>query len=123
MDKKLEMEILTAVRAAIAKAFAEKDEVWLSPDELCKQFQFISKDFIARYGKLLPRTNAKVRDQYGHVVETHFGYGRNAIQQMIMDGSIQELMLKDGCLYSPSRKTKKRAKAAEKPQPTEKSAA
>lgn len=104
------MEILTAVRAAIVKTNAELTEVWLSPDELCKQFQFITKDWLRRYGKLLPRTCAEVKDAEGNGTHSHYGYARNRIQQMIMDGSIQRLTMESGCVYAPSRrKTKSRS--------------
>lgn len=98
------MEILTAVRAAIGKTNAELNEVWLSPEELCKQFQFITKDWLRRYGKLLPRTCAEVMDAEGNVTRSHYAYARNRIQQMIMDGSIQKLTMEDGCVYAPSRR-------------------
>lgn len=101
MDKILEMEILSAVRAAIGKAMSEQNEVWLSAKELCKQFQFITPSWLKKYGKLLPCTCATVTGEDGSI-STHTAYARNEIQAMIRDGRIQELTT-EKCVYRASR--------------------
>ena len=101
MDKKLEMEILSTVRSAIAKVQSEQAEVWLSPKELCQQFQFLTPSWLKSYGKLLPQTAAIVTGPDG-TVTTHTAYARNEIQAMIRDGRIQELMT-EKCVYRAAR--------------------
>lgn len=101
MDKKLEMEILSAVRSAIAKVQSEQAEVWLSPKELCQQFQFITPSWLKMYGKLLPNTCAVVIGPDG-ATTTRTAYARNEIQAMIRDGRIQELTT-EKCVYRAAR--------------------
>ena len=101
MDKKLEMEILSAVRSAIAKVQSEQTEVWLSAKELCQQFQFLTPSWLKSYGKLLPQTAASVTGPDG-TVTTHTAYARNEIQAMIRDGRIHELTT-EKCVYRAAR--------------------
>lgn len=67
------------------------EEVWLSPAELCKQFQMFSPSWLKRYGMKLPRTKAIVRDSDGTTHETGWAYPRNRIQRMIAEGQIKTL--------------------------------
>ena len=87
----------------MAKVQSEQTEVWLSPKELCKQFQFITPSWLKQYGKLLPSAKAGVTKPDGSVVYTHVSYARNAIQEMISSGRILELT-DERCEYRPSRR-------------------
>ena len=61
-------------------------------EELTRQFGFISKDWLKRYGHLLPRTQAIVSDEAdGREHQTGWGYALHKISRMVADGSIKEL--------------------------------
>lgn len=102
MDKKLENEILAAVRAAIGKVMTEQKEVWLNQEELCKQFQFLTPAWLKRHGRLLPQTCATVILPDGKTT-TRPAYAMHEIQAMIKDWRIRALM-SDKCVKVSSRR-------------------
>jgi len=91
MDKQLHMDIMATVRRAMQDLLEESMEVWLSGDELCKQFQMFTPSWLKRYGCRLPRTRAVVTDANGQEHATGWAYPRNKIQRMINDNSIKQL--------------------------------
>ena len=71
----------------------EDEEVWLSGDELCRQFQMFTPFWLKRYGHLLPRTKVVVvdgDDEHGK----RWAYPRNKIQRMAREGKLMELQNK-----------------------------
>lgn len=102
MEKKLEMEILAAVRAAVSKTMSEQNEVWVTAKELCQQFHFLTPSWLKAYGKLLPQTAASVTGPDG-TVTTRPAYAKNEIQAMIRDGRIQALTT-EKCVYRASKR-------------------
>ena len=92
LDKETQQIVAWAIeegiRKGLEKALAMTD-VWLSPEGVTKNFAMLSKDFVARRGKLLPRSKGAWRDKNGVVHETgSWAYSRNGIAEMIADGRI-----------------------------------
>ena len=103
LDKETRLAIANAVDKCIyaaeqryKEAKASYEEVWLSEDELLKQFQMLSPNWVKRYGKLLPRTQFEVtiitRDGR-EVKKTRWAYARNKIQEWIQNGTHRTLTI------------------------------
>lgn len=95
--KKLDKETQDLLAAAIekgiqrgmVKAMGIYSEVWLTAEELVKQFGMISEDFIKRRGRLLPRERVEWQDDKGVVHQGVWAYPRNEIQRMIQSGELR----------------------------------
>lgn len=95
--KKLDKETQDLLAAAIEKgiqrgmekAMGIYSEVWLTADEVVKQFGMISEDFIKRRGKLLPRERMEWLDEKGVVHQGAWAYPRNELQRMIQAGELR----------------------------------
>lgn len=95
--KKLDKEMQDLLAAAIEKgiqkgmekALGMYGEVWLSAEEVVKQFGMISEDFIKRRGKLLPRERMEWLDEKGVVHQGAWAYPRNELQRMIQAGELR----------------------------------
>ena len=93
MDKKLRDEIVKEVQKAVTAALLSMQEQYLSPNELCKQFQMFTPDWLAKYGDILPREKVKVTHINGKTRETHWAYKRFEIAQNIANGVYDDLKL------------------------------
>ena len=83
------IELKAVVRRTMEEQMEMYSEVWLTADEVVKQFGMISEDFIKRRGKLLPRKRLGWMDKNGIMHEGGpYGYARNEIQRMIQSGEI-----------------------------------
>ena len=92
MDRQLRAQVTGEVRAAMRAIMEEYQEQYVTGEELTRQFGFISKDWLKRYGHLLPRTQAIVSDETdGREHQTGWGYALHKISRMVADGSIKEL--------------------------------
>ena len=95
LERSFKNELLAAIRAIIRRCINEvrdeNEEVWLSKDELLKQFGMFSDEWLKRYGETIPRTQAIVTEADGESHATRWAYPRNKIQRMIADGSIKQL--------------------------------
>lgn len=91
MDKELRLDIMGTVRIAMQDALEDAQEVWLTGDQMTKQFGMFTRDWLRRYGDRLPRTQAVVRDSAGIEHKTGWAYPRNKIQRMIRENKIKEL--------------------------------
>jgi len=90
IDRELRLDIMGTVRAAMQRVMEEQEEVWLSGDELCRQFQMFTTSWLKHYGHLLPRTRAVVVvDGVEH--RTAWAYPRNEIQRLSREGKLKEL--------------------------------
>lgn len=90
MDKQLHIDIMATVRRAMQESLEDSMEVWLSGDELCKQFQMFTPGWLKRYGCRLPRTRAVVHSE-GVSHASGWAYPRNKIQRMIRENAIKNL--------------------------------
>ena len=68
------------------------DEVWLSPEEFCKQFGMFTAEWLKRNGELLPREKACVVMPDGSVKETRsWAYPKHRINRMIAEGRLRQM--------------------------------
>ena len=81
--------IENGIQKGMEKAMGIYSEVWLTAEELVKQFGMISEDFIKRRGKLLPRERMEWQDKNGVVHQGAWAYPRNEIQRMIQAGELR----------------------------------
>ena len=85
-------KIVATVRATMTEVLEGADEVWLTPEEFCKTFGMFTKEWLARYGELLPREKARMVMQDGTVKETRsWAYPKHRINRMIQEGKLREM--------------------------------
>lgn len=93
LDKETQDLIAAAIEKGIQrgmeKAMGIYTEVWLTADEVVKQFGMLSEDFLKRKGKLLPRERVEYVGEDGLVHVGKWAYPRNRIQEMIMSGELR----------------------------------
>lgn len=93
LDKDTQDLIAAAIEKGIQrgmeKALGMYGEVWLSAEEVVKQFGMISEDFLKRKGKLLPRERVEYVGEDGLVHVGKWAYPRNRIQEMIASGELR----------------------------------
>lgn len=88
LDAQLRRMITAEVKAALAATMEEIEERWLTGDELIKQFGCFSKDWLKRYGHLLPRTHAAGSNRWCYPV--------HKINRLISEGKISNLDIYGG---------------------------
>lgn len=93
MDKKLREEIVKEVAKAVEKAMMKAGERWLTADELCKQFQMFTKDWVKTYGDVLPRKRVKVTLLDGETRGTRWAYPQHEIAMNIANGLYDDMKL------------------------------
>lgn len=92
MDRMLRAEIVVTVRQTMAEVLEGADEVWLSPDEMCKQFGMFTPEWLRRHGELLPREKVGIVMEDGTVKESRsWAYPKHRINRMIMEGKFREI--------------------------------
>lgn len=89
MDKQLSRQIRDTVMMAILEAQEEFNERYLTADEVCKQFGMITKDWLARNGKYLPRERIIIASPDGSEVSTRWGYPAHKIARMLREGKLR----------------------------------
>lgn len=93
MDRKLREDIMAEVQKATTAVMLKLEERWLTADELCKQFQMFTKDWIEKYGDVLPRKRVKVTHMNGETRGTRWAYPQHEIAQNIADGMYDDMKL------------------------------
>jgi hypothetical protein len=93
MDRKLREDIMAEVQKALASAMLKMEERWLTADELCKQFQMFTKDWLEHYGDILPRKKVKVTKLNGEERSTRWAYPQHEIAENIRNGVYDDLKL------------------------------
>jgi len=93
LDKEMQRLIAEAIEAGVKKgmekALGMYGEVWLSAEDVLKQFGMISEDFLKRKGKLLPRERVEYVGEDGNVHAGKWAYPRNRLQDMIQRGELR----------------------------------
>ena len=93
LDRETERLIADAIEAGIKKgkekALGMYGEVWLTAEDVVKQFGMISEDFLERKGKLLPRERVEYVGEDGMVHVGKWAYPRNRLQEMIQRGELR----------------------------------
>lgn len=81
--------IEVGIKKGMEKALGMYVEVWLSAEDVVKQFGMISEDFLKRKGKLLPRERVEYVGEDGIVHVGKWAYPRNRLQEMIASGELR----------------------------------
>ena len=95
MNRNDVIEMKSIVRRAMEEGLEMYQEQWVTGDVLCQRFQMFTKDWLKRYGKLLPHTQAVVTAADGKKHKTSVCYALNKIQRMVQTGEIKRLNVKD----------------------------
>ena len=91
------IKIDSRIKDEIVKEFAGQsvryhyevmNEVWLTGNKLAEQIQFFSKDWLKRYGQLLPRERMVMVDEEGVEHKSSWCYPLHRIQRMVHEGQI-----------------------------------
>ena len=93
MDRKLREEIVAEVQKAVEVAMVKAGERWITADELCKQFQMFTKDWMEKYGDILPHKRIKVTHLNGKTRRTRVVYPQHKIAMNIADGMYDDMKL------------------------------
>ena len=94
MDRKLREEITAEVQKAVTEAMMAVGERWITADELCKQFQMFTKDWVEKYGDVLPRKKVNVECTIsGEKRGTHWAYPQHEIAMNIRNGVYDDMKL------------------------------
>ena len=94
MDRKLREEIVAEVQKATTAVMLKLDERWITADELCKQFQMFTKDWVEKYGDILPRKKVNVECTIsGEKRGTRWAYPQHQIAMNIADGLYDDMKL------------------------------
>ena len=94
MDRKLREEIAVEVQKAVTAAMMAVGERWITADELCNQFQMFSKDWVEKYGDILPRKKVKVECTIsGEKRGTRWAYPQHQIALNIANGLYDDMKL------------------------------
>ena len=93
MDKKLREEIVAEVQKAVTLSMLSLQEQYLTADELCKQFGMFTKDFVEKYGDILPRKRVKVTHLNGETRGTRWAYPQHEIAMNIANGLYDDMKL------------------------------
>ena len=91
MTREEMIELKSVVRRAMEVEMEMYSEVWLTADDMQKQFGTFTKSWLKRYGHALPRKHPAVTDETGTRHESSYIYPRNKIQRMIATGEIERL--------------------------------
>lgn len=83
MERRLRIQIVNEVKAALAQYLEGAGETYITGKELSQQFQMFSPDWLKRNGERLPSCVIPGSNRRG--------YPRNKIARMIADGSIKEI--------------------------------
>ena len=73
MDRKLREDLIAAAERGAYLAMMRANEQYLTADELCKQFQMFTKDWLEKYGDILPRKQLRVEAPSAARREEHAG--------------------------------------------------
>ena len=93
MDRKLREEIVAEVQKAVTLSMLSLQEQYLTADELCKQFGMFTKDFVEKYGDILPRKRVKVTHLNGETRGTRWAYPQHQIAMNIANGLYDDMKL------------------------------
>lgn len=93
MDRKLREEITAEVQKAVTAAMMAVGERWITADELCKQFGMFTKDWVEKYGDVLPRKRVKVTHMNGETRGTRWAYPQHQIAMNIANGLYDDMKL------------------------------
>lgn len=85
LDKKTRDDLVATIKRVAIEILEGPKETWLTGDEVSKMFPFFSKEWIRRYGYLLPRKHIVIVDKHGAETTGRWFYSRNKILRMIQE--------------------------------------
>lgn len=92
IDERLKDEILKEFAGQSVRYHYEvANEVWVNAAKLAEQVQFLSKEFLKRYGHFLPRERVTIVDEEGIEHKSGWCYPIHRILRMVHDGEINVL--------------------------------
>lgn len=92
LDKDTRAAICQAVRQATAEAQEIYNEEWLTADQLSATVPLFTREWIRRYGKMLPRECVRFRTPDGVEHRANWCYPKNQILRMIREGAFRDLV-------------------------------
>ena len=96
MDRMLKKEIMLTVKAAVQQAMEATEERYLCAEELVKEFQMFTMDWLKNFGHLLPRERISVTNPSGtHTRTSRWAYPATKIGRMIASGELREIQEKE----------------------------
>ena len=84
LDKKTRDDLVATIKRVAVEILEGPKETWLTGDEVTKMWPFFSKDWIKKYGYLLPRKRIVTIDKDGPT-NGRWYYSRNKILRMIQE--------------------------------------
>jgi hypothetical protein len=93
MDRKLREDLIAAAERGAYLAMMRANEQYLTADELCKQFQMFTRDWLEKYGDILPNKKITVTHMDGHTRSTRRCYAKLEIAENIRNGVYDDLKL------------------------------
>ena len=93
MDRKLREDLIAAAERGAYQAMMRANEQYLTADELCKQFQMFTEDWVEKYGDVLPRKKVHVTHLNGKTRGTRWAYPQHQIAMNIADGLYDNMKL------------------------------
>ena len=100
----LRAEIIATVKQTMQEVMENADEVWLTPKQLLDQFGMLNKDWLNRYGELLPREPASIIWPDGIEECTRYAYPMHKINRMIKEGKLKGLIPSDKMVQARSKR-------------------
>ena len=89
MDRLLKAELKATVKETIQEVLEGDGEVYLNQKEFLATFGMFTKEWLARYGKYLPRVCGTIVLPDGTEIRTKgYGYPKHKIGRMIREGVI-----------------------------------
>ena len=93
MDERTRQAIIDTVSEAMSRAMSEYEERWLTAKQLCEQFQMFTKDWLEKYGDILPNKRIKVTHLDGKTRSTRRCYAKLEIAENIRNGVYDDLKI------------------------------
>ncbi len=94
MNKKLREDLIKAAERGAYLAMMRANEQYISAEELCRQFQMFTKDWLDNFGDILPRKKVRVECTIsGTKRGTRWGYAKLEIAENIRNGVYDDMKL------------------------------
>ena len=93
MDRKTREELVAAAERGAYMAMMRANEQYLTAEELCKQFQMFTKDWLEKYGDILPSKKITITLLDGKTRSTRRCYAKLEIAENIRNGVYDDLHL------------------------------
>lgn len=93
LSRDIREALMNVIEKSMTTVFAKMNEQWVTADELCQQFQMFTPDWLAKYGDVLPRKQAKLTHLDGTTRKTRWAYPRYQIAKNIADGLYDDMKL------------------------------